>query len=38
MRHLALAPFALLVFGITLNRLALAKWLGRVVQAFQNTP
>ncbi len=37
LRHLALAPLALLVFGVTLNRLALAKWFGRVAQAFRNT-
>ncbi len=36
-RHLALAPLALLVFGLTLNRAGLAKWAGRVAQAMRST-
>ncbi len=35
-RHLALAPLALLVFGVTLNKAALAKWAGRVAQAMRS--
>jgi len=37
-RHLALAPIALLLFGISLNQLAVAKWVGRVAQALRSTP
>jgi len=37
-RHLALAPIALLLFSISLNRLAIAKWVGRVAQALRSTP
>ncbi len=37
-RHLALAPIALVLFCISLNRLSIAKWVGRVSQACRATP
>lgn len=35
-RHLALAPLALLAYGLTLNTAALAKWAGRIAQAMRS--
>ena len=35
LRHLALAPLALLAFGVSLNGAQLAKWAGRVAQAMR---
>ena len=35
LRHLALAPLAMIVFAVTGRRLQLAKWVGRVAQALR---